>query len=186
MSYWNAETAEWYAEKYRDYPTNRLAVNELDLLDHSSIVDVGCGTGSALRHAASITAGGVFIGIDPVPRMIEIAKELTEEHEFKGRIEYRVGSAEKLPIDNDFARYVFAFDSIDHWQDVDKGFREIKRILQPDGLFTIVKDKSVPGANIAIKTLIQNVESAGFKISNLKEITREEISFLLMICSPRI
>jgi ubiquinone/menaquinone biosynthesis C-methylase UbiE len=183
MSEWNAETAEWYAEKYGDYPTNRLAVNELDLLDHSSIVDVGCGTGSALRHAASMTAGGKLIGIDPVPRMIEIAKELTKKYECKNRIEYRVGSAEQLPIDNDFAKYVFAFDSIDHWQDIDKGLREIKRILQPDGTFAIVKDKSVPGAKKAIKTLMKNLESAGFEISAMKEISKEEINFLLLICS---
>lgn len=184
MSEWNAETAEWYAEKYGDYPTNRLAVNELDLLDHSSIVDVGCGTGAALRHAASITAGGEFIGIDPVPRMIEIARELTKEHEFINRIEYRVGSAEKLPVDNDFAKFVFAFDSIDHWQDIDKGLMEIKRILQPDGTFAIVKDKSVPSTNKAIKTLINNLESAGFELLVKKEISKEEISFLLLICSP--
>jgi ubiquinone/menaquinone biosynthesis C-methylase UbiE len=183
MPEWNAETAEWYAEKYGDYPTNRLAVNELALLDHSSLVDVGCGTGSALRHAASMTAGGEFIGIDPVPRMIEIARELTEEHKFKNRIKYRVGSAEQLPVDNDFAKYVFAFDSMDHWQDIDKGLREIKRILRPDGTFAIVKDKSVPGANKAIGTLVKSLESAGFEISVRKEISRVKISFLLLICS---
>ncbi|GAB4416146.1 MAG: hypothetical protein Kow002_01750 [Anaerolineales bacterium] len=182
MSEWNTETAEWYAEKYGDYPTNRLAVNELDLFDHVSIVDVGCGTGAALRHAASMIAGDKLIGIDPVPRMIEIAKELTDEKKYKNRIEYKVGSAEKLPVDNDFANFVFAFDSIDHWRDIDKGLAETKRIIQSGGTFAIVKDTSVPGASKAIETLTKNLEAAGFTIANKKKISAEGISFFLITC----
>jgi SAM-dependent methyltransferase len=130
MSEWNAEAAEWYAENYGDYPTIRLAVDQLDLWDQAAVVDVGCGTGSALRHTASKTAGGVFIGIDPVQRMIEIARERTREHELTDQIEFRVGSSGQLPVDGGFAECVFAFDSIDHWQDVDKGLKE----HEPGGL----------------------------------------------------
>lgn len=80
MSEWNSETAEWYAEKFGDYATNRLAVNELVLKDRARIVDIGCGTGEALRHAAFKISDGTLIGIDPVRRMIEIAYEWTEGH----------------------------------------------------------------------------------------------------------
>ncbi len=188
MSEWNAETAEWYAENYGEYPTNRLAVDQLDLADQAAIVDVGCGTGSALRHAASKTAGsatgGVLIGIDPVPRMIEIARERTREHELEDRIEFRVGSAEQLPVDDGFASCVFAFDSIDHWQDVEKGLKEVRRVLQSDGMLAVVKDKSVPGVKKAVRELVNNLESAGFEITERKEISTGEISFLLLICHP--
>jgi tRNA G46 methylase TrmB len=61
MSEWNAQTAEWYAEKYGDYPTNRLAVSKIEFMDDPIIIDVGCGTGAALRHAASEITGGLLI-----------------------------------------------------------------------------------------------------------------------------
>ncbi len=96
MSDWNSDTAEWYAEKYGEYATNRLGVDEIDFFDNATIIDIGCGTGAALRHATSKVANGKFIGIDPVPRMVEIATEKTENHEARERIEYRVGSAENL------------------------------------------------------------------------------------------
>jgi len=76
MNEWDAETAEWYAANYGDYATNRLAVEALDLEPDSLVVDVGCGTGSALRHASSTITQGSLIGVDPVPRMIELAQEL--------------------------------------------------------------------------------------------------------------
>ncbi len=89
MTEWDSETAEWYAAMYGEYATNRLAVDELDLPQNGVIVDVGCGTGSALRHAASIASKGCLIGVDPVPRMIEIARERSFGHPASSRIEYR-------------------------------------------------------------------------------------------------
>lgn len=182
MSEWNAETAEWYAKNYGDYPTNQLGVDALELSDNSQIVDIGCGTGAALRHAASKINGGRFIGIDPIPRMIEIAHEWTEDHAAKNRIEFRVGAAEELPIDTNFADTVLAFDSIDHWQDVDLGLKEVGRILKSNGKFVIIKDTSVPGAEQALDTLTTRLESAGYVIRDKRQIKADDVSFFLLIC----
>ncbi|MCP4139653.1 MAG: class I SAM-dependent methyltransferase [Chloroflexi bacterium] len=182
MSEWNAETADWYAKKYGDYPSNKLGINELEILDNSTIIDIGCGTGEALRHASGKITGGKFIGIDPVPRMIEIANEWTENHDAREQIEYHLGSAENLPVEDGIADYILAFDSIDHWQDIEKGLIEVKRIMQPTGVFAIVKDKSVPGASQAIETLTGELESVGFTVKDKKEISKQEIEFYLVIC----
>ncbi len=182
MSDWNSDTAEWYAEKYGEYATNRLGVDEIDFFDNATIIDIGCGTGAALRHATSKVANGKFIGIDPVPRMVEIATEKTENHEARERIEYRVGSAENLPVDDGVADYVLAFDSIDHWQDVEKGLLEVRRVVKTSGTFAIVKDQGVFGASQAAKTLIRKLESAGFAIKVTKQISKEGVEFYLVIC----
>ena len=182
MSEWNAETAEWYAQKYGDYPTNQLGIDALSFSENSTIVDIGCGTGAALRHAASKLKGGIFIGVDPVPRMIEIANEWTADHAAKNRIEFRVGAAEELPIDTNFADTVLAFDSIDHWQDVDQGLKEVSRILHSDGKFVIIKDTNVPGAEQALDTLITRLESAGYVIRDKRQIKADDVSFYLLIC----
>ncbi len=182
MTEWTAETAEWYAEHYGDYPTNRLAVQELELIDAPVIVDIGCGTGAALRHTASRLTGGTFIGIDPIPRMIEIANELTENHVAKDRIEYRVGSAEYIPVSSGIATYVYAFDSIDHWRDMEAGLHEIRRIMQPDGILVIVKDKGVPGADESIQTMVRILNTAGWDICDRNDLTQEGVHFLLLTC----
>ncbi|NJK31276.1 MAG: class I SAM-dependent methyltransferase [Deltaproteobacteria bacterium] len=80
MSEWTAETAEWYAKKYGEYPTNRLTVEHLELAPDAVVLDVGCGTAAALRHAATKVTTGSLIGVDPVPRMVEIAKERLASH----------------------------------------------------------------------------------------------------------
>ena len=182
MSDWNKETAEWYAEKYGEYATNRLGVDELNLFDNVVIVDIGCGTGAALRHASSKVANGRFIGIDPVPRMIEIAIERTENHAARERIEYHVGAAEDLPIDDDVADYVLAFDTIDHWQDVEKGLAEVRRVINAGGRFAIIKDQGVFDASEATKALTRKLEEAGFVIKTMKQISKDDVEFYLVVC----
>jgi len=183
MTEWNAETAEWYAANYGDYPTNRLAVEQLDLPNQATIVDVGCGTGSALRFAAAKMISGNLIGIDPVPRMIEIARGLSKEKSTDPVIDFKLGSAEDLPVEDSSTDLVFAFDSIDHWQDIKRGLDEILRILKPGGKFIIVKDLSVPGAKKALINLKQKVLSAGFDTAKTEVIQSDQVSFALWICN---
>lgn len=182
MTEWNSETAEWYAANYGDYPTNRLAVAQLDLPDQSTIVDVGCGTGSALRYAADKVTKGKLIGIDPVPRMIEIAKDLTKEKETGYQINFKIGSAEDLPVEDSTADIIFAFDSIDHWDDIQRGLKEIQRILKPGGRFIIVKDFGVPGSKQSLKSLEHNLETTSFRIVDKNEIKSDEVNFALWTC----
>lgn len=183
MTEWNSETAEWYAANYGEYATNSLAVDQLDLQTDAVIVDIGCGTGSALRHAASRVTQGSLIGIDPVPKMIEIARERTVGHPGSARIEFREGSAEELPVADDLASFVFAFDSLDHWQDVDQGFTEARRVLRPGGTLVIVKDGGVPGAEEARRAFIGIAERAGFIVTEQREINAQDISFALWTCA---
>jgi len=179
MTEWTSETAQWYASNYGEYPTNRLAVDELDLPPDAVVVDVGCGTGYALRHASQELTRGRLIGIDPVPRMIEIARERTLGHPHSARIEFRVGYAESMPVEDEAADVVFAFDSVDHWQDVNRGLEEIRRILRPGGTLAIVKDRSVPGAGEMGRVVAETVRSAGFSAIDKREISREGVSFTL-------
>jgi ubiquinone/menaquinone biosynthesis C-methylase UbiE len=182
MNEWDAETAEWYAANYGEHATNRLAVEALELEPDSLVVDVGCGTGSALRHAASTVTQGSLIGVDPVPRMIELARERTAGHSAATRIEFRLGSAEDLPVDDAAADVVLAFDSFDHWQDKARGLSEIQRILRPAGRLVVVKDASVPGGQGARRAFVDALARAGFVVSREEQIEGEDVGFTLWIC----
>ena len=182
MTEWNLDTAEWYATNYGEYPTNRLAVDALDLPMDAVVVDIGCGTGYALRHASLRVMRGRLIGIDPVPRMIEIARERTLGHPNSAQIEYRHGSAEKIPIEDESADFVFAFDSVDHWQDIEGGLGEICRILRRGGKLVIVKDGAVPGAAEARRSLVNTLERAGFSVAEQRELDGEGVSFTMWVC----
>ena len=72
--HWSDETAEWYASEYGEWPSNRMTVEAIAWRADDVVVDVGCGTACALRHAAQQVTEGRLIGCDPVPGMIRIAR----------------------------------------------------------------------------------------------------------------
>lgn len=183
MDEWNAETADWYAKKYGEYATNRLAVDALDLSPDVVIVDVGCGTGAALRHVAARIPDGRLIGVDPVPRMVEIARERAASHPEGSRIDFREGPAEKLPLDDDSADIIFAFDSYDHWQDKQRGLAEIRRVLKPAGQLVVVKDGGLPGGAKARQGLLDELGHSGFEVTSEQALEGEAVSFSMWSCA---
>jgi SAM-dependent methyltransferase len=182
---WTAETAEWYADHYGEYATNHLAVDALDLPSDAVIVDVGCGAGAALRHASQRVTTGALIGVDPVLRMVEIAQERAADHPAADRLDFRVGPAERLPVDDVTADFVFAFDSYDHWQDKAAGLAEVRRVLRPGGQLVVVKDGGVPGGAKAAKAFVAELTQAGFAVVRAETIAVEDVTFALWVCAAQ-
>lgn len=181
MSTWDAAAAEWYAERYGEYPTNRLALDDLDLPMDGAVLDIGCGTAAALRHIGLRVAR--LIGVDPVPRMVEIAAERLVGHPAAERIELRIGSASRLPVADGAIDVVLAFDSFDHWGDKAAGLAEVQRVLAPGGRFVVVKDAGAPGAKRSASTFGAAVEAAGFTVVEAREMRGEGATFTRWICA---
>lgn len=183
MSKWDTETAEWYAKEYGEYETNRLGVETLKLEANSRVVDIGCGTGCALRHASEQVTHGSLVGIDPAPRMIEIAREQTAQHSSVNRTVYHEGSAENLPIEDSSADVVLAFDSYDHWTDKPKGLKEVRRVLKANGRFVVVKDGGLPNGTDAQKEFLDSLTEARLKVMQEKNIEESDVIFTQWVCA---
>ncbi|MCB2199486.1 class I SAM-dependent methyltransferase [bacterium] len=184
MPEWTNETAEWYAKQYGEYETNRIAMDALAIPKQGIVVDIGCGTGAAIRHAATLSAAARFIGIDPVPRMIEIAHERLVGFPHADRIEFRLGSAEELPFEDHSADLIVAFDSFDHWEDKQKGLNEVRRVLERDGEVAFVKDQSVPGRAEDWEAFKRQLGTAGFRVQREENLAGTEVRCRLLVAEP--
>jgi len=182
VSEWTAETAEWYAAHYGEYATNRLAVDALEVAPDAVVVDVGCGTGSALRRLAPRVPDGRLVGVDPVPRMLAIARERAAADPNGHRIAFAAAQAERLPLADDAADVMLAFDSIDHWGDRDAGLREVVRVLRPDGRLVVVKDGGLPGGARAARALRSALEQAGLVVHETTVLSEGDVVCSLWIC----
>lgn len=180
---WNDKTAERYARKYGECATNRIPVDKMQLPSDAAVVDIGCGTGATLRRAADFVTDGILIGIDPVPRMIKIARDQTAAHHAADRIEFRRGSAENLPVDDNFADFAFAFDSFDFWGDKERGLDEVQRVLASNGRFVVVKDFDMPDAKGSGLALMEMLTRCGFALLSERFIEAEGVSFTMWVAA---
>ncbi len=111
-------------------------ISLLNLKGNDYLLDVGCGTGWAVRYAANILKeGGEAYGIDLSPKMIERAKINSEAYT---NAFFQVGNSEELRFGDNFFNYIICTNSFHHYYDPVKVLNEMRRVLKPQGRIYIL------------------------------------------------
>ena len=109
-------------------------VRELDLRPDSRVVDVGCGEGAyAFRLATHF--GFRVLGIDPVQRHLDLAREARREGvpDIASRVSFERGTATRIPVPDRSLDLVWCRDVMVHVEDPRAAFAEFARALRPGG-----------------------------------------------------
>lgn len=118
-------------------PAGEQAIELMQLPAFARVLDLGCGSGWAARLIADQARDGYVAGIDVSDEMIREARDQSSGF---SNIEFRVASAEQLPFDNDEFTHAFSMESLYYYADIEAAIREIRRVLEPRGLFVAVVD----------------------------------------------
>jgi ubiquinone/menaquinone biosynthesis C-methylase UbiE len=119
----------------------RLAERLSNLTASDVVADIGCGPGTAARHAARL--GASVVGIDPAPVMLRFARFLSRS---APAVRYAEGSAEALPLPDSSVSVAWSIACVHHWADLDAGLQEARRVLRPGGRLVAIERLSRPGA----------------------------------------
>jgi SAM-dependent methyltransferase len=118
-------------------PIGEQAIELMEITSNARVLDVGCGSGWATRLMAEKTRTGRVVGVDISDEMIAIAGETSAT---LSNVEFRVASAENLPFEDGEFTHAFSMESLYYYVDVLVALKEIKRVLEPGGLFVTVID----------------------------------------------
>jgi len=120
-------------KKLKEYWIKYRFLNEVKNFvdfEDKKIVDVGCGGPSSVLHLLK----GERYGVDP------IIDELQEIYELNRNIQWIKAYGENLPfIDKNFD-IVICSNALDHMENHIEAFKEIDRILKPNGIFILTVD----------------------------------------------
>jgi N-acetylglutamate synthase-like GNAT family acetyltransferase/SAM-dependent methyltransferase len=101
------------------------------------VLDIGSGAGiDCLIAAEKVRPSGRVIGLDMTPEMIERARKNVREAGVTN-VEFRLGDAEKMPVDDASVDWVISNCVINLSPDKPAVFREIARVLKPGGRISI-------------------------------------------------
>jgi ubiquinone/menaquinone biosynthesis C-methylase UbiE len=135
------ESYDRVAEEYARRLFNELAQKSLDrellnrfaaaTIGRGEVCDMGCGPGQVARYLRD--AGTTVFGLDLSPRMLEQARRLNPE------ISFREGNMMALDLPDGSLAGIAAFYAIVNIpkESHTTVFREMERILQPDGLLLV-------------------------------------------------
>jgi SAM-dependent methyltransferase len=137
--------AHLYANEYDDLYAGKSYAGECDLIEEAcrrfdltpkSVLDVGCGTGSHIIELAS--RGYECVGVDLSPAMLGIATTKSEQAGLSNKISFFEGDARGFSVDGTFDLVTMMFAVASYLttnDDVISAFKNIRRHLQPGGLF---------------------------------------------------
>jgi SAM-dependent methyltransferase len=143
QAYHNWRTVEnpegWFFNELLEMPSTLSLIGNIK---GKKILDMGCGTGI---YAKLLTEKGAIVkGFDISKEMLEIAKIENPN------LDLKLGSAYQIPFKEKFD-IVLASLVVHYLKDWDKMFDEIKRVLNPGGIFIFSTGNPVAEARKKIK-----------------------------------
>ncbi|WP_458745218.1 arsenite methyltransferase [Candidatus Nitrosocosmicus sp. T] len=139
-----------------DNPSTFAPLKEGDI-----VVDLGSGAGIDVFIAANIVKDkGKVIGIDITDAMLEKARRNAEIHGYQN-VEFRKGDIEaKIPVEDNSVDVVISNCVINLTEDKVNTFKEIHRILKPNGVGNLIISDVVTSREVE-KTLINEANWCG-------------------------
>jgi demethylmenaquinone methyltransferase/2-methoxy-6-polyprenyl-1,4-benzoquinol methylase len=114
------------------------AIRQLKPLQPRIILDVATGTGDFAIQAMDLSPEKI-IGIDISTGMLEVGKRKLLERNLGDRVELQWGDSENLSFaENKFDAVTVAF-GVRNFENLEKGLREIIRVLRPGGQVVILE-----------------------------------------------
>jgi SAM-dependent methyltransferase len=118
----------------------RWGLSHVSIEPHMTILDIGCGGGSALREIALSSPSAKLYGIDYSQDMVQLAKKVNRKLIKEGRVEVMYGSVSSLPFSDDTFDLVTAFEAYYFWPNLIHDLQEIRRVLKTGGTLLIVNE----------------------------------------------
>lgn len=128
----------------------KKAVGLLKLSHPLKILDIATGTGDFAIEAVKLNPQKI-IGIDISEKMLSIAKEKIRKLHLEGKIKFQLADCENLPFKNNSFDAVTVGFGVRNFENLDKGLKEMHRVLKKDGKIVILefsKPKAFPIKNI--------------------------------------
>ncbi|HEX8014764.1 MAG TPA: bifunctional demethylmenaquinone methyltransferase/2-methoxy-6-polyprenyl-1,4-benzoquinol methylase UbiE [Flavobacterium sp.] len=106
------------------------------------ILDIATGTGDLAILMAQSNAEKI-IGLDISAGMLEVGRKKVEERKLSDRIELVLADSENIPFEDNYFDAITVGFGVRNFENLEKGFAEILRVLKPNGVFVIL-ETSVP------------------------------------------
>ncbi len=183
-------------ETIRNMNENHKEISEfafkcVNVKNDAKILDIGCGGGVNIEKFLKLTSNNVD-GLDYSEVSVNASIKQNKNAVNNGRCKIIQADVSAMPIDDESYDLVSAFETIYFWPDIQETFKEVSRIIKPNGQFMIAQGTdgnhpddekwlaSVEGMSVYTKEQLEEyLLKAGFK--NVKSFKKENDYILVVI-----
>jgi ubiquinone/menaquinone biosynthesis C-methylase UbiE len=154
--------------------TQTLAIEAMDLRPDSRALDVGCGTGFAVRELACRLPDGKACGIDISPGMVEQARSRIPRAA-AGRIEIQQANSASIPYPDGFFSHLMCTNSFHHYPAPLEVLAEMQRVLEPGGQLVIFEN----APDLSLYTRLWDLVLRALETGHVRYYTSRELGGML-------
>ncbi|UPW02154.1 class I SAM-dependent methyltransferase [Halorussus gelatinilyticus] len=115
----------------RHWNTAKNVLARMPVEEGDTVLDLGTGSGYAVRALRDTKGAGRAYGLDGSPEMARNATGYTDDP----RVGFLVGDFDHLPFADDSVDHVFTMEAFYYASDPREALREVARVLRPGGTF---------------------------------------------------
>jgi ubiquinone/menaquinone biosynthesis C-methylase UbiE len=121
------------------------AIGLMKVEPRDRVLDIGCGSGSAVSLLAESASEGFVAGVDYSKDMVALAAKRNAEAVERGRVLIQHGDAMALPYEDETFDKVSGIETFYFWPDALRGLQEAYRVLKSGGQIAITLEMSKEG-----------------------------------------
>lgn len=173
---------------------NDFARELLQLQPEDAVLEIGSGHGETLAKCANVVSRGRLCGIDFSPVMHGHAMRRHRRLVAEKRMEFHLGSSDRLPFEDRSFDKVFTVHTIYFWNTPIDHLAEARRVLKPGGRFVLgFRPAEDAGFGATFPSEIYHIRSeadvaklasdAGFEAVDLRRHTRGKLRISFVIAA---
>lgn len=124
MNYGHRDISEW-------------GLSHLKIDKDAKVIDIGCGGGANIDRLLKMCPEGKIMGIDYSEVSVKSSRRRNRRCVRRGQCHIIEGNVANLPFEDRTFDAATAFETIYFWPDIVDSFKEVLRVLKPNGKFLI-------------------------------------------------
>jgi ubiquinone/menaquinone biosynthesis C-methylase UbiE len=158
---------------------NRFTIEQLALQPSDRILEIGMGNGFFVKEILAVDPSISYVGCDFSEAMVEASQRMNAPFVQSGQARFLLAGADYLPLEDASFNKVFTINTIYFWEEQEKVFAELRRVLEPGGqLLIAIRPREVmeqlPMVKYGFTTFTPDalatvVAGNGFRVSDLIE-----------------
>ena len=115
-------------------------LQQIQIEDHFTILDVGCGGGKTVRKLAGLAQAGKVYGVDYAKGSVAASRSANSDFIQAGRVEIQDASVSRLPFPAEQFDLITAVETQYYWPNLTDDMKEVRRTLKPGGTFVVIAE----------------------------------------------
>ncbi|MBC2140352.1 class I SAM-dependent methyltransferase [Listeria innocua] len=132
-------TTKIWSSYFEDLSKWTISNTELSNVTH--VLDIGYGGGSNVKNLAELNKNWTIYGVDISEESYKTATNLNKKAINNGKVKLSIQDVALMNYQADFFDLVYAIQTHMYWDNLQKGFEEIYRVMSQDGVLILSSEK---------------------------------------------